>query len=111
MSDIMAGTFKIGEEYQARFKISMVFGKRWRRSSDKITVGYDYKVILCVDKTKDTVTFAIPSSHDGETRIRTVPIEHKYPFETAYIPYETDDRFWYKPMLVSSVGWKDEHND
>lgn len=97
------GTFEIGEEYQSRFKRYVSsHGIRWT----KTFIGYGYLNVLCVDRSEDTVTFAIHSSTDiNNTRIRTVPIEHKYSFETAYIPYESDSRLYYRPLQVSSIGW------
>lgn len=99
------GTFEIGEEYQARFKRTVSsHGIRWTTTF----IGYGYLKVLCVDRSKDTVTFAIRSSKDNkDTRIRTVDIEHKYPFETAYIPYESDSTMYCKPLQVSSIGWKE----
>ena len=103
------GAFEIGEEYQARFKRYVSsHGIRWTTTF----VGYGYLNVLCVDRSEDSVTFAIHSTMDiNDTRIRTVPIEHKYPFETAYVPYESDSRKYYRPLQVSSIGWDESYQN
>ena len=98
-SENMTYKFKIGQEYSAKFKRTVCHRTRFGNFHDFI--GYTYKDILCVDRSETEVTFVIPYG-DKESRVRTVPITMSHDMETAVIPYERNNGYWYKPLLLTS---------
>lgn len=118
----MTKRFKIGEEYKAWYFLDEVHTRRACKSAGR-EIPKKSMDVLCIDRTKNTVTFAIPpyegatESIDADdplvvrylepTRIKTVEITNYKGTEKAFVPAEPTPLptyhgwgSWYKSLKI-----------